>query len=82
MMLLPVWLPGPMFLPGVPVPGPMFIPREVSVQGVSVQVSLLRWSLSTGVSVKSGVGWAVRILLECFPVNDILLLLDKQFCQI
>ena len=37
MMSLPVWLPGPMFLPGVPVSGPMFLP------GV-----LFRGSLSRG----------------------------------
>ena len=33
MMLLPVWLPGRMFLlRGVSVPGPMLLPGRVSVQ--------------------------------------------------
>ena len=46
MMSLPVWLPGPMFLPGVSVtcsiflPGSLCLGEGISVQGVSVQWSL------------------------------------------
>ena len=40
MMSLPVWLPGPMFLPWVSIPGPMFLPGG--------EGSLSRGSLSRG----------------------------------
>ena len=52
MMSLPVWLTGPMFLPGVFVPGPMFVPGG--------------GGLCPRVSVREG--RAVRILLECIFV--------------
>ena len=60
MMSLPVWLTGPMFLPGgVFVSGPMFPSRwvVVSVQGVSIQGGSLSGRLPP-----------IRILLESFLV--------------
>ena len=74
MMSLPVWLPGPMFLPGrgICVSGPMFLGDGVSVQegGGSIQErgSVREIPLTETPTRSYGEERAVHILLECFLV--------------
>ena len=56
MMSLPVWLPGPMFLPGVSVSGPMFFRGEGSLsQGSHRSGKFLKTFFQSGKSGENGV---------------------------
>ena len=63
MMLLPVWLPGPMFLLGVSVSGPMFLP------GVSVWGSLSVGSLSRGSLSRWGLQGSLSRVVSVWRVS-------------
>ena len=61
MMSLPVWLPGPMFLPGVSVSGPMFFRGEGSLsQGSHRSGKFLKTFFQSGKSGKTGFSAKIR----------------------
>ena len=75
MMSLPVWLPGPMFLPGVSVSGPMFLPGDLCPEGTLPEGSVR--GLCSGGLVREttqtetppyGEERTVHILLECILI--------------
>ena len=78
MMSLPVWLPGPMFLPGGSVPCPMSLPG-VCLWGGDLSTEEICLKVGGGLPTEKGLGRhppepekrAVRILLECFLVINI-----------